>query len=221
MVTPPSEGDPLIATIPIGLVADRLPCLLVGGGIVALRKAEWLLGCGARVEVVAPAFVPEFAGLDAARVVRRVGAYAGGGDLRPYLLAIAATDDVVVNQAVADDAARAGIPVNVVDDPPRCTFIVPATVARGALRIAIATGGGSPVLARRLREEFEEAFPVWYGDYVVALGVVRERLRRAGVGYDARAAILRRLVEPAERAACAGLDRPAMTRHLLTLAGMD
>lgn len=211
----------LLDVIPIGLVADRLPCLLVGGGIVALRKAEWLLGCGARIDVVATTFAPEFDALDAARVVRQVGAYAVGRDLRPYLLVIAATDDVTVNQAVADDAARAGIPVNVVDDPPRCTFIVPATVARGALRLTIATGGGSPVLARQLREEFEQTFPAWYADYVVALGVVRERLRTAGVGYDARAAILRRLVAPAERATCAGLPRAAMERHLLALAGLS
>lgn len=216
---PPSEPS-LLATIPIGLVADRLPCLLVGGGIVALRKAEWLLGCGARIEVVATAFVPEFDALDAARVVRQVGPYVAGRDLRPYLLAIAATDDVAVNQTVADDAARAGIPMNVVDDPPRCTFIVPATVARGTLRIAIATGGGSPVLARQLREEFEQAFPAWYADYVAALGVVRERLRAKRVGYDERAAILRRLVEPAERATCAGLPRDAMERHLCVLAGL-
>ncbi len=217
---PPSEPS-LLATIPIGLVADRRPCLLVGGGIVALRKAEWLLGCGARIEVVAPVFVPEFDSLDAARVVRRIGTYGAGQDLRPYLLAIAATDDVAVNQAVADDANRAGIPVNVVDDPIRCTFIVPATVARGMLRIAVATGGGSPVLARQLREEFERSFPDWYADYVAALGVVRERLRVKGIGYDARAAILSRLVAPAERATCAGMPRDVMERHLLAQAGLS
>ena len=210
----PSEPPLLRATVPIALVADRAPCLLVGGGLVALRKAEWLLACGATITAWAADFIADFTALDAVRLKCTPQAYGPGADLRGFLLVIAATDDAEINHAVADDAERAGIPVNVVDDPSRCTFFVPATVARGALRIAITTGGGSPVLAGQLRQELESTFPLWYADYLAALGLVREQLRTSGTCYEERARLLRRLVSPEFRATLSGLDGHEMRRRL-------
>lgn len=219
-VIPPSKDKPLIPVIPIGLIATRAPCLLIGGGMVAFGKAKWLLECGATIEAVSLQYVSNFNALDPSRITLRQEPYRIGSDLRPYLLVIAGTNDNAVNQAVADDAARAGIPCNVVDDPPKCTFIVPATVVRGAMRLTIATGGGSPVLARTLRDELAEQFPAWYGDFVDILGVIRVRLKAAGMSYDDRARLLARLMSPTERASYAPLSRDEMEKKLFDLAGL-
>jgi len=70
--------------------------------------------------------------------------------------------------------------VNIVDDPGRCDFILPALLTRGSLSIAVATDGKSPALARKLREEMEERFGPEYAEYLELLGRLRERIIAAG-----------------------------------------
>jgi siroheme synthase-like protein len=159
-------------------------CLVVGGGLVALRKVAWLLGCGAAIDVIAPEIVNEMAGLpdhptDSIALFRE--AY-GSRDLSGYALVIAATDEEAVNALVAEDARRAGAPVNVVDRPELCTFFVPATLWRGNLQVALNTGGECPGLAARLRQELEAQLPDWYGDFTAALGAVRREMGNAEFG---------------------------------------
>ncbi len=166
--------------LPVFLNLTGRNCLVVGGGAVALRKAETLLEAGARVTVVSPAFDPAFGALAAAhpdrlRVVQE--AYTPR-DLAPFLLAVAATDDPEVNAAVAADAERARVGVNVVDVPELCSFIAAASFRRGPVQVAVGTGGVCPALGRTLRDEFEAACPEILGEYAAALGAERTRLRR-------------------------------------------
>jgi uroporphyrin-III C-methyltransferase/precorrin-2 dehydrogenase/sirohydrochlorin ferrochelatase len=90
----------------------------------------------------------------------------------------AATGDAALNRAVYVDAEARRVPVNVVDDSKHCRFISPAVVDRGPLQIAIATGGASPVLARRLRSRLEAALPAGLGRVADAAQQLRERVRR-------------------------------------------
>lgn len=166
--------------LPVFLHLTGRDCLVVGGGAVALRKAETLLEAGARVTVVSPAFDPAFGALAAAhpdrlRVVQE--AYTPR-DLAPFLLAVAATDDPEVNAAVAADAERARVGVNVVDVPELCSFIAAASFRRGPVQVAVCTGGECPALGRTLRDELAEACPEILGEYAAALGDERTRLRR-------------------------------------------
>jgi precorrin-2 dehydrogenase/sirohydrochlorin ferrochelatase len=110
------------------------------------------------------------------------------GDLDGARLVIAATDDAQTNESVWQEAQAAGCLVNVVDDPPRCNFYVPATVRRGALTLSISTGGNSPLLARRIREGLEAQFDPAYGPYLDLLGALR-----AGIGQE--------IADPARRRA--------------------
>ena len=134
---------------PIFLDVKERTAVVIGGGRVATRKAAGLAEAGARVRVIAPMVSR---GLRAHEVERR--AYRPG-DLKGAALAFAATDDRRVNHAVAIEARRRGIPVNVADSLEECTFIVPARIARDELQIAISTGGRSPRLAKRLRQRLE------------------------------------------------------------------
>ena len=134
---------------PIFLDVRGRTAVVVGGGRVAARKTSGLAEAGARVRIIAPRVDPS---LSTHQVERR---RYRRGDLKGAVLAFAATDDRAVNHAVALEARRRRIPVNVADSLDDCTFLVPARIARGDLQIAVSTGGRSPRLARALRERLE------------------------------------------------------------------
>ena len=98
---------------------------------------------------------------------------------------IGATDDEKTNAAISLDARRQGIPVNIVDDPQKCDFILPSLVQRGDLAIAIGTGGKSPALARHLREELEAKYGKEYEIFLNILGNLRVKMvKNEGIGKD-------------------------------------
>jgi precorrin-2 dehydrogenase / sirohydrochlorin ferrochelatase len=135
-------------------------CVVVGGGAVATRKARKLLQAGAEVAVVSPEVLPELEGMGV-ETSRRPYEY---GDLEGADLAFAATDSREVNAAVAREARERGVRVNVADRPSEGDFAVPSTLRRGGLQVAVSTGGASPPLARRIRDELEASFgPEWAG----------------------------------------------------------
>ena len=143
--------------------------MVVGGGAVATRKVGKLLQAGAGVVVVSPEVRPELAGTGV-EIQRRPYTY---GDLAGAYLAFTATGSREVNAAVAAEAKERGVPINVADRPSEGDFAVPSTLRRGALQVAVSTGGASPTLARRIRSDLEEIFdPAWA--YVVKeLDIVR------------------------------------------------
>jgi precorrin-2 dehydrogenase/sirohydrochlorin ferrochelatase len=134
--------------------------VVVGGGAVAVRKARKLLQAGAEVVVVSPEILPE---LEDMGVEVHVRPYEDG-DLEGADLAFAATDRREVNAAVAREARARGIRINVADRPTEGDFAVPSRLLRGGLQVAVSTGGASPTLARRIRNELEDVFgPEWAG----------------------------------------------------------
>jgi uroporphyrin-III C-methyltransferase/precorrin-2 dehydrogenase/sirohydrochlorin ferrochelatase len=134
-------------------------CLVVGGGEVGARKAGVLLDAGARVRVIAPEIEPELAGHPG---VEPIVARFEPQHLDGALLVIAATNDREVNRQVSALAQARNLPVNVVDDPELCSFIMPAILDRSPLMIAFSSGGGSPVLTRMMRGKLETVIPQNY-----------------------------------------------------------
>src|SRR5437763_16053533 len=131
---------------PVNLVLDGRPCLVVGGGAVAARKAAGLRACGARVHVVAPRIDDEIRVLAGDGVTFEERPYKRG-EVEDYRLVVAATDDPAVNRAVYEDGERAGVWVNSADDPASCSFTLPAVVRRGPVMVTVSTGGRSPALS--------------------------------------------------------------------------
>ncbi|MCR4303248.1 MAG: siroheme synthase CysG [Gallionella sp.] len=145
-------------------------CLVVGGGEVARRKAGVLLEAGARVRVVAPEIVPALAEQQRVEtVVKRFEAQ----HLDGVALVIAATNDRGVNRQVSEMARARNIPVNVVDDPGLCSFIMPAILDRSPMMVAFSSGGASPVLTRIMRGKLETMIPQNYS----RLAAFAERFR--------------------------------------------
>lgn len=166
----------MINYYPVFLSLRGKLCLVVGGGDVAARKVVSLLECGAAVRVVSTAFSPELEALAHERqiaVVRRAFAPA---DSSGASLVIAATNQPVVNRLVAQECRQRQIPVNVVDAPELCDFLIPATIRRGPLTIAVSTGGTLPAMARKIRCKLEADFDQNYGLLLAALGSARSRV---------------------------------------------
>ena len=134
---------------PVSLDLEARAVLVVGGGRVALGKVRGLLGCGARVTVVAPDVSVEIVELGVTVVARAYRA----GDIDGFALVFTATDDPVVNGIVSADAQAAGTWVNSADDPARCTFQLPAVIRRGPMTVAVSSSGRSPALARWVRDQ--------------------------------------------------------------------
>lgn len=150
-----------MACFPLFIELEGAPCLVVGGGAVALRKAEKLLPYGPRLTVTAPALLPGLEALAASHpgrltLCRRAFA---PGDLDGQTLVIAATGDQALNRRIAALCRERGLPVNAVDDPDACTFLFPALVKRGPLSIGISTGGASPTAAVYVKHAVEAALP--------------------------------------------------------------
>lgn len=161
-------------------------CLVIGGGEVAARKVEALLDCGGRVSVVAPQVSAAIAGLAAAgKIELRQRAYQPG-DLEGAYLVIAASDAAEVNAAAHREAAERGILINVVDDPQRCTFVVPSVMRRGRVAIAISTSGASPALAAHLRRELEGVIGPEYEALADLLARLRPEVMRKIADPDVR-----------------------------------
>jgi precorrin-2 dehydrogenase/sirohydrochlorin ferrochelatase len=134
--------------------------VVVGGGAVATRKASKLFQAGAEVVVVSPEVLPELEDMSV-EVHERSYKY---GDLEGANLAFAATNSREVNAAVAREANAREIRINVADRAAEGDFAVPSTLRRGGLQVAVSTGGASPTLARRIRNELEKVFgPEWAG----------------------------------------------------------
>ena len=170
---------------PVTLDLEGQPCLVVGGGMIAERKVRGLLEAGGRVTVVSPALSPGLVGLAAdARFRWRPREYATG-DTAGFFLVMVATDDGAVNGAVAAEGRAGGALVNCADDPDRCDFILPALLRRGALTVAVSTGGASPTMACLVREELDGLLPADYAELTGVVADVRRALRERGVSLTA------------------------------------
>jgi uroporphyrin-III C-methyltransferase / precorrin-2 dehydrogenase / sirohydrochlorin ferrochelatase len=169
------------------------PVLVVGGGRVATRKVDLLRRSGARVTVVAPEASEELHKLAVSGEIQHVLASFTEAHLEGATLVVAATNDPTVNAVVSAAARARRIPVNVVDSPALSTFVFPAIVDRSPIIVAVGSGGESPVLARRVREQIEAALPERLGALARFMGERRKAVRRA-LGMLARRPFWERIV---------------------------
>ena len=146
------------------------PGIVAGGGPVAALKVETLLRSGVRVTVIAPELGARLTELTLLGAIRHEPRRFQPGDLVGAEVAIAATDDPAVNEAVATAARSLHIPVNVADNAKLSTFIMPSVIDRPPVQIAISTAGASPVLARKLRTMLEAAIPAGIGRLAAFIG---------------------------------------------------
>ncbi len=154
---------------------DR-PCLVIGGGPVAERKALSLLEAGADITVISPDLTPKLRELSESGKISHLKKDFDEQDLSGELLVIAATDSPEVNSRAAQVCRKRNMLVNVVVPPEESTFIVPSVVERGELLVAVSTSGASPALSKKIRQELEKRYGPEYGLFLDKLALIRKRV---------------------------------------------
>ena len=167
--------------------------LVVGAGRVALDKVRGLVDCGARVTVVAPEVEGEIVELGV-RVVRRAFVPA---DVDGHVLVLAATNRRSVNRSVSSAAAASHTLCNVADDPELCSFILPAITRRDPIVVGVSTGGASPALAQRIRDDVADLLTPRHAELAHRLQALRPWAKRTLATYEQRRAYFAGLVEEA------------------------
>ena len=159
---------------PIFLNLRAKKVVIVGGGKVAERKALGLLDSGAVIHLVSPDATASIKGHHENGSITWIKKKFSPGFLDGAWLVIAATSDTDIQKKIFKEAEKRNIFCNTVDVPVLCTFIVPSTVRRGDLCLAISSSGKSPALCKYLRKELEKTFPSSYESYVFLLGELRK-----------------------------------------------
>jgi uroporphyrin-III C-methyltransferase / precorrin-2 dehydrogenase / sirohydrochlorin ferrochelatase len=198
---------------PIFLRLRGARVLVVGGGEVAARKVRLLLRAAPKLEVVARSLNPELSALYESDRIRHLAQEFEPSQVAGCRLVVAATDDRLLNRAVAAVAEAAGVPVNAADDPEVSSFITPSLVDRAPLLVAVSTGGAAPVLARRLRERLEALLPTGYGKLAEFLHRNRSRVAKA-VEAPQRRGLWERFLDGAGAEAALRGDEAAADREL-------
>ena len=180
---------------PVNLRIDKRLCLVIGGGGVALRKVKGLLEAMARIRIISPVIDEELRLLvDTGKVEWLPREYVEG-DLKGAFLVFAATNARDVQFRIQKEAAKSStIMLNSADDPEGSDFHVPAYFRRGKMLITISTGGGSPALAKKIREQLEKEIGPEYEAVVDLLALIRERLLDGHEEAAVHTALFRRLL---------------------------
>ena len=163
---------------PIMLNIEEKAVVVVGGGLIAHRKIVGLLQAGAYVTVISPAIHAKIDQLFIENKIAWKAKLFEPNDLDFALIVIAATNNEIVNTFVASSAGNHQL-VNIVDNPELSTFHVPAKLTRGDLTITVATGGASPTLSKRIRDELAVIYDASYSDYLEFLTLSREKIQQS------------------------------------------
>jgi len=195
--------------------------VVVGGGSVAETKVGPLVDAGAAVVVVAPALTPGLALRVREGAVTHLAREYAAGDLAGAYLVIAATDDPDVNHAVHAEGEARGLLVNVVDDPPYCSFILPSVLRRGDLVVAVSTSGNAPALAVRIRERIERELGNEYARFLAIAGTLRKPLAAKYPDFQVRKRLWYRLVDSDVLALLRAGDEPRALERIAEIMGIS
>ncbi len=184
-----------MAKYPIFLELASRRAVVIGGGAVAVRKAQPLLAAGARLVIVAEHVDDMLTALCARSEAELVRSKYSKNYLAGAVLAIAATNNQQLNKQIYKDCQELEILCNVVDQPELCDFFVPAVVKRGELQIAIGTEGYCPAYAGHLRKKLERTFSDKHGQFLAELETLRKRIIKDMPDPSDRKALLGQLVD--------------------------
>lgn len=207
---------------PIFLNLKKRPVLVVGGGDVAARKVSLLLKADAEIHLVSPQLNKRLKSELHSNQLIHLDRNFKATDIDGKTLVIAATDDRAINQQVSELAQAVNIPVNVVDQPDLCSYIMPSIVDRAPVQIAISTGGASPVLARLLRARLETLIPAAYGKLATLVQGFRQQVKQRFTTIDERKRFWEGILQgPIAEMLFAGQDKAASEALKMAIDNTD
>ena len=181
---------------PIFLKLEGKECLVVGAGQVGRRKVETMLGCGPEKVVVVDIRKPDddFAALLDHPALDYQCREFDQSDLDGKFLVVASTSNEELNWLISNLCKERNIPCNIVDQPEKCSFIVPAMFTEGDLTMAVSTGGQSPALAKRIRKSLKDYFGKEYGRFLDLMGLLRPEVLKLDNETEVNSEMFRNLV---------------------------
>ncbi|MGE7624093.1 precorrin-2 dehydrogenase/sirohydrochlorin ferrochelatase family protein [Viridibacillus sp. NPDC096237] len=165
-------STPMTTYYPIMLQIKDKRCVVIGGGKVANRKVTSLLVAGANVTVISPVLDEKLREKWQNHLITWHDKFFEASDLQNAFCIIAATNCPSVNAKVKECALPHQL-VNIVDEASESNFIVPASLRRGDLTIAVSTAGANPGLAKKVKDDLTHQFDDYYGEYVAFLQKAR------------------------------------------------
>ena len=172
--------------LPLFLDVKNMPCLIVGGGVIAERKVSILARANANITIIAPEITAEIERNIKRKNIKWLQKNFTASDIKNFQIVIAATNDRAVNAEVAALCKEQNILVNTADDSKNCDFILPSVIDRSPVQIAVSTGGASPVLARMLRTKLENCTPASYGHLAKLIEDNRTKVKEKFATIDQR-----------------------------------
>ncbi len=159
---------------PINLDITNLPALVIGGGKIAYRKLLTLWKYGSSATVISPGLIPAMQDFIAKNNLKYIQRKYQSGDIKGYKIVFAATGDPDADLLIKEDCDKANTLLNVADVPELCSFIMPATVKRGDLILAVGSGGNAPFLVKEIRKQLQKDYPKNMADIFELAGEFRE-----------------------------------------------
>ncbi|WP_422660151.1 precorrin-2 dehydrogenase/sirohydrochlorin ferrochelatase family protein [Paenibacillus sp. EC2-1] len=181
--------------VPVMLKCEGRNCLVIGGGAVAERKVESLLAAGASIHIISPSISSRLYDLVLSKMIQWTAKNYEDGDLNSAFLVHAATNDPKVNEAVALEANRLGILVNVASSGESGTFINPAVIRRGRLTVAVSTSGAGPLAVKEICSHLDEQLDDGVEPYLDFLYTMRTAVKERVRTSPARQKLLRKIHE--------------------------
>jgi precorrin-2 dehydrogenase/sirohydrochlorin ferrochelatase len=165
------------AYYPLFLDISGKLCVVLGGGKIAERKVSTLIKFKAKVKVISPKITRNLSKRAESGKIEFVEREYREGDLKGAALVFAATDRKEVNLMIKREADAKALPINIVNDPTSCEFLVPSIVQKGPITIAISTSGSLPLLSKKLRQEIDDYLTEDYIKYADKIGKFRKTLK--------------------------------------------
>jgi precorrin-2 dehydrogenase / sirohydrochlorin ferrochelatase len=209
---------------PVMMNLQGKTAIVIGGGRVAYRKIASLLDSGATVVCMSPEINPGIEELVSTNQITWINNPFDEDFVDAYpetALIFGTTDDREVNVRICEAAAERRIPCNIADVPDLCTFIVPAVITQGDLMIAVSTGGSSPALAKRIRQQLQEQYGPEYAEMTALMGELRKLILRAGASSDENKKIFHEIVDSEILPALKKQDRERVMRILKDILPQD
>lgn len=163
--------------LPIVLNVTGKKAVVVGGGLIASRKTETLIKANMQIDVFAEELGQDLMELKEKGSINHFSRSIEENDLKDAVVGFGASNDKNINIEFHKLAKRQDVPVNMVDDPNNCDFIMPAIVDRSPILITISSGGASPIFTRTLKARFEAMVPSSYGRLAEFAGNYRNKVK--------------------------------------------
>ncbi|MBE7118782.1 NAD(P)-binding protein [Bacillus cereus] len=165
---------------PLTVRVDKKRVVVIGGGKVAGFKIIPLLKQGADIVVVSTELDANLVKLVEEKQIRWYQREYEKSDIKDAFLVVAATSDSVLNEQIAEDASVNQL-VNVITNPESGNVHFPAAIHRGLLNVAVSTGGASPKLAKKIRDDIANKYDEKYESYLDFLYEVRIKVKELQV----------------------------------------